>query len=178
MPDLVVPSPWPQFLSELDRKLAEAVEIHCAGGFALTAVYGISRTTADLDYISAIPIRSSEELDRIAGRDSGLARKFKVYLQFVRGVTDFPEDYEARLTTVPLGLKRLALRVLEPYDLVLSKLTRNSPKDAEDVRALARKLDLQFEVAMTRFRKEMSWVPNMERHQQTMSIFWRDFFPR
>jgi hypothetical protein len=100
-----------------------------------------------------------------------------VYLQYVRGVADFPEDYETRLTTLRFGLKNLTLRVLEPYDLILSKLTRNSPKDAEDVRALAQQRGLEFEVVMKRFRTEMSWVPNPERHEQTLKVFWRDFFP-
>jgi hypothetical protein len=178
MSDLLLPSPWRQFLAEVDRKLEETVEIHCAGGFALTVVYGIPRTTADLDYLSAIPSDSSEVLDRIAGQDSALAKKYKVYLQFVRGVSDFPEDYEARLLNLGLKLRKLTLRVLERYDLILSKLTRNSPKDAEDVRALAQKLDLDFEVLTRRFRKEMSWVPNLERHEQTLNVFWKDFFPR
>ena len=177
MPDLA-PPPWPQFVAEVDQNLAESVEIHCVGGFVLTAVYGIPRTTADLDYISAIPSQSSTELDRIAGRESGLAKKYKVYLQYVRGVADFPEDYEARLTTLQLGLKKLTLRVLDPYDLILLKLTRNSPKDAEDVRALAQKRGLEFDVVMERFRTEMSWVPNPERQEQTLRVFWKEFFPR
>jgi hypothetical protein len=99
----LVPPPWPQFLAEVDQNLAELVEIHCVGGFVLAAVYGIPRTPADLDYISAIPSQSSAELDRIAGRESRFAKKHKVYLQYVRGVADFPEDYETRLTTLQLG---------------------------------------------------------------------------
>lgn len=177
MREFAPPHPWPQFLEEVDQRLSEAVEIHCVGGFVLTAVYGIPRTTADLDYISAIPVQASTELDRIAGRESGLAKKYKVYLQYVRGVADFPEGYETRLMTLNLGLKKLTLRVLESYDLILSKLTRNSPKDAEDVRALAQKQGLEFSLLIKRFEAEMSWVANPERHEQTLRVFWKDFFP-
>jgi Nucleotidyltransferase of unknown function (DUF6036) len=176
MPDRVLPLPWPRFLSGVDRNLSGVVELHCAGGFVLTAVHGIPTTTADLDYIFAIPRQATEELDRIAGRDSDLAKKHSVFLQAVGGVGDYPENYEGRLITLPLGLKRLTLRILEPYDLLLSKLTRNSPKDMEDVRALVRKLKLEFDVLMERFRTEMSWVARREWHEQTLNVAWKDYF--
>jgi hypothetical protein len=146
------------------------------GGFVLTVVHGIPRTTADIDYISAVPHQSTENIDRIAGRNSQLALKHKVFLQAVGGVSDYPENYESRLATLPLGLTRLTLRILEPYDLLLSKLTRNSPKDMQDVRALVQKLSLNFEVLKKSFQAEMSWVPNRERHEQTLDGFWKDNF--
>ncbi len=177
MSDLVLPQPWHQFVVDVDRSLSDAVELHCVGGFVLTAVHGVPRTTADLDYISAIPRQCVEELDRIAGRDSALAKKHKVFLQAVGGVGDWPEDYESRLTTLPLGLKKLTLRILDPYDLILSKLTRNSPKDMEDVKALTQKLELKFDVLRNRFLTEMSWVPNRVRHEQTLEVFGRITFP-
>ena len=176
MPDLVLPPPWPRFLTEVDHGLSEVVELHCAGGFVLTAVHGIPRTTADLDYISAIPHHATEELERIAGRDSDLAKRYKVFLQAVGGVADYPENYESRLTTLRFGLKRLTLRILEPYDLLLSKLTRNSPKDMEDVRALVQKLNLEFDVLLERFRTEMSWVSRRDWHEQTLNVAWKDYF--
>jgi Nucleotidyltransferase of unknown function (DUF6036) len=175
MPNPVLPSPWPEFLTDVDRSLPESVELHCMGGFVLAAVYGIPRTTNDLDYISANPSRAHAELNRIAGQDSDLARKHKVFLHKV-GVADYPENYESRLTTLPLGLKKLILRLLEPYDLLLSKLTRNNPKDMQDVQALAKKLDLKFDVLIERFRTEMSWVSRREWHEQTLTVVWKDFF--
>lgn len=175
MPDLVLPTPWPEFLAAVDQSLSEAMELHCLGGFVLAAVHGIPRITNDLDYISANPNQAREELNRIAGQDSDLAKKHKVFLQFV-GVADYPDDYESRLTTLSLGLKKLTLRVLEPYDLLLSKLTRNNPKDMQDVHALVKKLDLQFDVLMERFRTEMGWVPRREWHEQTLNVVWKDYF--
>lgn len=175
MPDLNLPSPWPEFLLDVDRSFPETVELHCVGGFVLTAVYGIPRTTNDLDYISVNPRQAHEELNRIAGQDSDLAGKHKVFLQMV-GVADYPENYEGRLTTLPLGLKKITLRALEPYDLLLSKLTRNNPKDMQDVQALVKKLDLKFDVFIERFQTEMSWVPRREWHAQTLTVVWKDVF--
>ena len=177
MPDPALPPPWPEFLADVDRSLPTPVELHCVGGFVLAGVYGIPRTTNDLDYISADPSQAHHDLDRIAGRNSDLARKHKLFLQMV-GVADYPENYASRLMTLTLGLTKLTLRVLEPHDLLLSKLTRNSPKDMQDVQALARKLDLSFEVMMQRFRTEMSWVPRREWHEQTLEVVWREYFAR
>ena len=86
------------------------------GGFVLTAVYGM-RSTADIDYIAVVPEQAIQDLERIAGRDSALAKKHKVWLQLV-GVADYPENYDRRPTTLPLGLKELTLRTFDPYDLI------------------------------------------------------------
>jgi hypothetical protein len=176
MPDLVLPSPWSEFLADIDQSLSEAVELHCLGGFVLTALCGIPRTTADLDYVSVIPHQAAVDLERIAGRDSDLTKKHKVFLQMVGGLADHPENYEDRLTTLSLGLKKLTVRTLEPYDLVLSKLARNNAKDMQDVEALAKKLGLKFDVLIERFQTEMDWVPNRERHQQTLAVVWKEYF--
>lgn len=172
MPEL--PPPWPAFLADIDQSLSEPVELHCVGGFVLTTVYGIPRTTADLDYIDVVPLQAMEELERVAGRDSDLAKKHKVFLQFV-GLSDYPEDYKSRLIPLSLGLKKLTLLTFEPYDLLLSKLTRNSPKDMEDVRALVKTLGLKFSALLKRFNAEMT-VPRREWHEQTLKVFWKDFF--
>jgi Nucleotidyltransferase of unknown function (DUF6036) len=174
MSDLL-PSPWPEFLAGVDQSLSEAVELHCVGGFVLTAVYGIQRSTADLDYISVIPHHAMEDLEMIAGEGSELRKKHKVRMHVAGGVADYPENYESRLITLSLGLKKLTLRTFEPYDLLLAKLTRNNPKDMEDVRALARKLNLKFDVLVERFQTEMT-VSRREWHEQTLNVVWKEYF--
>jgi hypothetical protein len=123
MPDPVLPSPWHEFLAEVDQSLSEPVELHCVGGFVPTAVYGIPRTTADLDYISVIPYHAMQDLEKIAGEYSELRKKHKVWVHAAGGVADYPEN------TLALALKKLTLRTFEPYDLLLAKLTRNNPKE-------------------------------------------------
>ena len=178
---LDVPSPWGQFLVEVNQSFSSPIEIHCSGGFVLTVLYGIPRTTSDLDYISTVPNSAAEKLQTLAGPGSQLARKYKVHFQHAGGVTDLPEDYPQRLVSLKLGLSKLTLKVLDPYDLVLSKLTRNSPKDREDVRAIAAKLNLSFLTLKNRFDQEMRpWVANAERHELTLTIwgeYFKDFVP-
>jgi hypothetical protein len=126
--------------------------------------------------MAIIPTYVSEELQALAGPESALADKHGVYLQNAAGVSDLPEGYEQRLTTLDCGLSRLTLRVLDPYDLVLSKLTRNSPKDREDVKAIASKLELSFRRLMEICEREMMpWLPNVQRERLTLKL-WKDYF--
>jgi len=69
------------------------------------------------------------------------------------------------------------LKILEPYDLLLSKLTRNSPKDREDIKYLAGKLNLNFSTLLERYSKEMKpWLPNVDRHELTLNVVWKEYF--
>lgn len=175
-PKVELPSPWSEFLSEVDRNLSRPVEMHCIGGFVLAFVYRAPRTTGDLDYLTMVPNDASDEVENLAGYGSKLARKYRVYFQRV-GVTDLPENYDERLVDLKLGLQNLSLKVLEAYDLVLSKLTRNSPKDREDVKYLAAQLNLSFGLLYERFANEMKpWVANPDRHELTLTKVWCEYF--
>ena len=152
--------------------------LHCIGGFVVEAVHEKLRKTGDLDYISIHPRDAFQTLEEIAGQQSELARKHQLYLQIV-GVADYPEDYEKRLRKLDLGLKMLHLFVLDPYDLVLSKLTRNFGRDREDVKDIAQQHSLSFSVVSKRYEKEMKpWISNADRHHFTLYEVWKDFFPR
>lgn len=48
-----LPSPWKEFLTELDAKV-EPVELHCIGGFVIRFCYGLYRVTGDIDYIRQV----------------------------------------------------------------------------------------------------------------------------
>ena len=176
-PKMDLPAPWPEFLADVDQSLSTPVELHCVGGFVLTAVHGLPRPTGDLDYIAIAPSSAYQQLEGVAGIQSKLAKRYKVFFHQTGGVSDFPENYEERLVELNLGLKNLSLKILEPYDLALSKLTRNSPKDAEDVKLLAKNLGLSFGILYERFSTEMkTWLPNADRHELTLTRFWREYF--
>jgi uncharacterized nucleotidyltransferase DUF6036 len=171
-----LPKPWPEFLKEVDGKLADSVHLHCIGGFIATAVYGVPRYTGDLDYAGIVPKQAAQGLQDLAGPESGLARKYKVCIHSA-GIVDLPEDYESRLRQLDLELPHLHIWIVDPYDLVLAKLTRNSPKDREDVKFLSRHLKLDFQILDQRWKNEMKpWVPNADRHENTINSVWKDYF--
>lgn len=173
-----VTPPWRQFLAEVDQLLAAPVELHCLGGFAITECYGLPRPTSDVDYIAVRPLDAQRYLEEIAGRGSALAKKYRVYLQYV-GVVDLPEDYEQRLLEVyPRAFRCLRIFALEAYDLVLSKLERNSPKDREDVEFLVQRIPLDPKVLSYRYEKELRpYLANAERHDLTLKLWLDAYFP-
>jgi hypothetical protein len=170
--------PWSEFLSELDGLLTEEIMLHCTGGFVVSAVYGFPRPTADIDFVEVLPGGSVNALLDLAGIQSPLAKKHKVYLQFVK-VNTMPEDYEQRLTDMfPGKFRNLRLMAPEPYDLILSKIERNGPKDRDDVEYMARKLTLSSEVFDERYRRDLRPnLANENRHDLTVKHWKEDLFP-
>jgi hypothetical protein len=61
---------------------------------------------------------------------------------------------------------------LDPYDLALSKLERNSQKDRDDVRFLARSVPLHPEVLEERYTSELRWqLGQPEREDLTLRLW-------
>jgi hypothetical protein len=170
---------WSAFLQELDEHLDHPVELQCFGGFVLVTCYGFPRVTGDMDYVLVRPPEQNERLQEIAGKGSRLSRKHKLHLQYV-GIATLPEDYEARLTEVfPGRFSNLKILVPDPYDLVLSKLERNTPKDREDVQYLAKHIPLDPGVLRQRYNAEMRpYLGNEERHDRTLSLWLEVCFPK
>lgn len=172
-------SPWAEFLDEVDRLLTSSVQLHCVGGFVLITFYGAPRRTGDLDYITVVPIEESQTLERIAGPDSKLARKYKLHARRV-GVEQVPENYQERLVEMfPQRFSQLRLFALDPYDLLLSKLTRNTAKDREDVRFLAKALALDPHLLRERYQRELRPnLANQDRHDLTLQLWLDAYFQR
>jgi Nucleotidyltransferase of unknown function (DUF6036) len=169
------PSPWKEFLTELDGILSEPLELHCIGGFVLTFFYGLPRTTGDIDYFSAVP--ANLNLEDIAGQDSPLHKKHKVWLHRV-GVANLPEDYAARLSDMAPGqFKHLKFVVPDAYDCILSKLERASSKDRDDADYLFRSQKLDAHVLRERYKNELrrNLIGNVQWHDQTLEL-WIEIF--
>jgi hypothetical protein len=114
------PEPWRSFFAEVDAHLIEDVHLHCCGGFVVTQLYGVARTTSDVDFLAVVP-HVQDRLTEIAGKGSPLHRKHKLYLDAVTVATP-PEDYEERLVSMfPGNWAHLRLHGLEAHDVALSK---------------------------------------------------------
>jgi hypothetical protein len=121
----MIPEPWHSFLAALDHTVKEEVRLHCIGGFVITQFYGLGRATADVDVLMIVPHDERGALLRQGGEGSDLHKQYGVYLDFVT-VATCSEDYEERLTEMfPRTFQHLRLFALDPYDLALTKLSRN-----------------------------------------------------
>ncbi len=166
------PEPWHSFFSELDDALDETTELHCIGGFAIAMLYGLPRPTGDVDFFTSIPAGQAALLQLFAGRGSVLHNRHGVYVQHA-GIVTLPENYAERLKPIfPAAYRRLRLLGLEAHDLALSKLERNSARDREDIRFLARAAALRVELLEDRYHAEMRpHLATPERHDLTLQLW-------
>jgi len=172
MPPDRPPEPWLSFFFDIDKVLSQSVALHCIGGFAIAMRYGLPRPTIDVDYIAVIPAEEVAGLQSLAGVGSELHCKHGVYIQHV-AVATVPEDYADRLALMfPTTCRRLRLFGLEAHDLALSKLERNSARDREDVKFLARSNWLDLELLESRYYSELRpYLANPERHDFTLRLW-------
>ena len=126
----------------------------------------------DVDYLSVVPVGEATNLESLAGMGSTLHNKHGVYLQHV-GIVTVPDSFEDRLTPMfPSAYRRLRLLGLDAYDLALSKLERNSARDREDVKFLARAVPLDLTVLEDRYRLELRpYLAVPERHDLTIRLW-------
>jgi len=151
----VPPEPWHAFLKELDALATGTVHFQCLGGFVVTQLYGLNRSTGDLDVLSIAPVEQRKEFLEKAGRGSALHKKYKIYLDYV-GVASIPYEYENRLVEMyPGAYKHIRFFALDPYDIALSKLCRNIARDREDVRHLAKQVPFDLQLLRKRYTDEL-----------------------
>jgi hypothetical protein len=170
--------PWRKFLADVDRCLPEPVEVHCLGGFVMSAHCGLARPTADVDYVEVVPHDRLRVLQEIAGPESSLAARYGLYFQYV-SVASLPESYGERLTAVfPGRYRNLTMLALEPHDLALSKLARDNPVDREDVAHLARTIPLDPRLLAQRYRQELRPIimGDVQRHDRTLDLWIKAYF--
>jgi hypothetical protein len=150
-----IPEPWFSFLKELDDLATTTVSLHCIGGFVVTMLYGLGRTTGDLDVLEVCPRSAGNVFAKVATQGGELHKKYKVYLDQV-GVAQPPYDYESRLQEMfPGAFRNLHLMAFDPYDLALTKLERNIERDRSDVRYLARTIPFDLEILRERYMTEL-----------------------
>ena len=117
--------------------------------------------------------------EKIGGLTSLLTKKYGVYLQHVP-LTSVPESYEERLTELfPGQFQQLRLVALDPYDLALSKLSRNIAVDREDVEYLAKTIPLDQHVLRQRYRDELRSIMlgDPKVHDRTLEMWIEAYFP-
>jgi hypothetical protein len=166
--------PWRSFLHDLDNSLTGTVELHCLGGFVVAQQYGAGRETSDIDFLAAVVGSPAEDPERLAGIGSALHRKHRLYMQRVSVVTA-PCDYQHRLVRMfpSAPWQHLRLLALDPTDLALSKLERNTDRDREDFLRLTRAGLVEIGSFEARYLEELRpyLVANQEWHDRTVKLW-------
>jgi hypothetical protein len=170
------PEPWHSFLSALDQAVDTQTRLDCIGGFVVTTVYGMERHTGDIDVldISAGPTtaRIREQLLALGGAGSPLHHKLGVYLEQV-GIAPLPYEYEERLGEIFAGCyQRLTLMAVDPYDLALSKIERNSLRDRQDVVYLGVHVPFDIDVLRERYQTELRFLLGVPKRDDLTLELW------
>jgi hypothetical protein len=173
MPDNVIEKPWLSLLQEIDDSLESSISFHCFGAFAITVQFGLPRETSDVDVISGIVREHYGELVDLAGKNSPLYKKHSVYLDVVGSIATIPDNYEDRLIPIITPFKWIRFYVMEVHDIVLTKISRDQPKDIQDVEHLAKTVSLDTKLLRRRFKSELQHniIGPPERAEQTLE-YW------
>lgn len=172
MPPDPPPEPWLSFLRELDAVATDIVRLDCSGGFVMTQLYDFVRGTSDIDALAIAPNEQAGRLLAVGCQGSKLHQKFGVYLEQV-GIATYPDSYEDRLIEMYPGLfKNLRLLALEAHDLALTKLERNSQRDRDDVKHLARTGRVTVQTLTERYHAEFRpYLANPAREDLTLKLW-------
>lgn len=138
-------------------------------------LYGMSRSTGDLDIVEIAPRSVGAAFAQIASEGGELHRKRGIYLDYVT-VAQAPYEYKSRLREMFPGVFRhICLMALDPYDLALTKLQRNIERDRADVRFLARTVPFNLDILRARYYTELRpYLPgNPDSHDLTLQL-WID----
>ena len=99
----------------------------------------------------------------------------QIWLDDRVAVAVIPESYEDRLVEMfPGAYRNLHLMALDPYDLALSKLERNSQKDRDDVRFLARSIPFDLDILQERYATELRWQLGVPKREDRTMQLWLD----
>jgi hypothetical protein len=151
--------------------VTEPVELQCLGGFVISELYGLTRSTADIDVL-VVNSKAAATLGTLAGPTSSLAAKHRVYIDLVPNA-QLPDGYDDRLVAYEVtGLTKVRLLALERHDLALAKLTRNIDRDIEDIKKLALGPGLDTAELRRLYEKELRpYVGRPEREDLTLDLW-------
>ena len=122
-----------KWLRSIDKKLHKKITLIAVGGTAMTLL-GLKSSTRDVDFC----LKSEDKKDF----EKVLDKKFKVDI-FTDGYIfseQLPADYSEKSKEI-VKMKNIALKALNPVDIIITKAARFNARDEEDIEALSKYVD-------------------------------------
>jgi len=76
--------------------------------------------------------------------------------------TNLPEDYLEKTLKIKTDFRNINLRVLNPMDIVLTKVSRMNTRDMEDIETCIKKFHLTSEMLKSRAEQNPQWQSDQE----------------
>ena len=176
------------FFKELDRSWrpspAERIPLQIIGSAALMLQAGYERGTKDSDILETAALGGAvgEKLLSLAGKNSGLSKRYGIYLDIVKGGIPFlPAKPVFNALPALAGLRNFEITALDVIDVAVSKLKRFTSNDAADIRAVAEKglidpglLASRFRAAVDAFSTDAR-AEDLPRYVKNLHTVERDF---
>ncbi len=121
------------YLRILDRRVKNKTELFLFGGTAM-AMRGLKGLSLDMDFIYKTDDKNFHNLALDVCEELGYdPKQLDIHRNFDIGMLRIP-DYDANSSDYEkLKLKNLKIKLLNPSDIIISKLCRGNPKDIEDI---------------------------------------------
>jgi len=118
-------------LESFDKRLSKKILLIAVGGTAMTLL-GIKASTKDIDF--NIPDKTDyNEFRRLYKRISP-GVEIDYYGSNMVFSEVLPPDYTDKASDIMLRFKNIKIKVLNPIDIVCSKISRGNDADLEDIR--------------------------------------------
>lgn len=145
-----------QLIADLD----EEIELFAIGGTAMV-LKGIKESTKDIDFLTTAKYESIKNLFQLAGLKEkstsqlcniwylGNTRIDFFYSAFILGYS-LPNDWR-ELSEHLKTIGKIKLFILNWYDIIITKIARNEPRDIEDGIAIIKHQKLDFKKLKERY---------------------------
>jgi hypothetical protein len=151
-----------EFLRYLDNKVDRHLEVVAVGGSALSML-DLKAETKDIDIMllncsddvileiadKIMEKYPEKEVDIWANYKMAVHKDGRIFYQ------EFPRDCCNTLPTEPVAFKNIELKLLNPLDILVSKIGRNSADDLSDMVSIVRRYAFKKEEVENRFNLYM-----------------------
>lgn len=159
------------FLGEVDKELSRRIVVVAVGGTALTLLKAKS-STIDVDF--TIPRKFYKEFKE-AGRIIQPGFRVDVFQDGDVFITALPDDYLKKSKIVRTKLKNIQLRVLDPIDIIITKIARLDDRDEQDIESCIKKFKIRKSQILKR-AKEIHYSGNDEVFKGNLETMLKKFF--
>jgi len=159
------------FLKEIDNELGSEIKLIAVGGTAMTLL-GLKRSTIDVDF------DLSEEDSKVLKRTLEIVpHGFRVDI-FTNGLIfsqQLPDNYLDNAIPIKVDFRSIKLYVLNPIDIVVTKIGRLDDRDMGDIKACITRCKLEKEKIIER-AKHVEYIGNEENYKINLKVVIKRFF--